>query len=107
VRLAAARALGDLDDLAEAPAELIAALANGDPELRKAAAEALTNIPDPRALDALGRALSDPDREIRAAAVHALGHIEDERATGHLLRALKDPDREVRKLAAEALGERK
>lgn len=80
VKLAAAEALGDIDEMGQQA---------------------------PAVIDALGRALGDPDPEIRGAIVHALGHIEDDRVTPHLLRALKDSHPEVRKLAAEALGERK
>lgn len=80
VKMAAAEALGDIDQMGQQA---------------------------PGVIDALGRALGDPDPEIRGAIVHALGHIEDERVTPHLLRALKDSHPEVRKLAAEALGERK
>ncbi len=86
---------------------LIASLGDTDPEVRNAAAQALGNLGDPRAVEALMRALrSDSDAGVRAMAAWALGEIEDPRAVPALGEALRrDQDAHVREMAAWALGE--
>jgi HEAT repeat protein len=107
VQIAAAAALGELDGLEAAPEELIKALSATDLLLRRAAAGALAEIADLRAVEALGRAITEPDLETRRAVVHALTQIEDDSTVPFLLRAIRDSDPEIRTMAAEALGERK
>ena len=85
-------------------AALIAALRDPDAGVRRAAAQSLGNIENPRAVDGLVAVLGDSDVEVRRAAVWALGEIEDRRAVDALLPLLKDADPEVRKSAAWALG---
>jgi HEAT repeat protein/beta-lactamase regulating signal transducer with metallopeptidase domain len=86
---------------------LSASLRDRDAEVRKSAAEALGELDDPRAVDALMRALrSDSDAGVRAMAAWALGQIEDPRAVPALGEALRDDSSaEVRAMAATALGE--
>jgi len=107
VRIAAASALGQLDELESAPDALLDALRDDSVELRRVAAEALGEIADVRAVTALGGALGETDLETRRAVVQALAQIEHESTVPFLLRAIKDSDPEIRKMAAEALGERK
>jgi cyclophilin family peptidyl-prolyl cis-trans isomerase len=85
------------------PVALQRALAGG-PELRERTAEALGQIGNPRAVDALRGLALDSDPRVRRAAVFALGELEDEGGERALLPALRDPDREVGVLAVEALA---
>ncbi len=71
--------------------------------LKRALAEALGEIGDPRAIPALVGALKDENERVRRAAAVALGRI-GAPAVPALIGALKDADREVRRAAAEALG---
>jgi HEAT repeat protein len=84
---------------------LIAALKDGSFSVRKAAAEALGKIGDPRAVEPLIAALKDKDEYVRKAAAYALGKIKDPRAVEPLIAALKDQNSDVRAAAAYALGE--
>jgi HEAT repeat protein/beta-lactamase regulating signal transducer with metallopeptidase domain len=90
-----------------AVAGLAAALTDGDPLVRLAAAEGLGAIEDPRAVEALSRALrTDESVEVRRMAAWALGEIEDAAGVPALSDALRsDRDEEVRRMAAWALGE--
>ena len=92
---------------ARAVAGLSAALTDGDPLVRLAAAEGLGGIEDPRAVEALSKALrSDESVEVRRMAAWALGEIEDAAGVPALSDALRsDKDEEVRRMAAWALGE--
>ena len=54
---------------------LIAALKDGDSDVRKAAAEALGEIKDPRAVEPLIAALKDEYSYVRQAAAEALDHL--------------------------------
>jgi len=82
---------------------LIAALKDGDPGVRQAAAESLGRIGDPRAVDPLAGLLGDANVEVRRSAVEALGNVEDARAIPALTRAAADASPVVRREAAEAL----
>ena len=75
--------------------------------VRKSAAEALGQIGDISAVEALRVALlTDGDAEVRVNAAEALGQTGDISAVGPLRAALrKDRDAEVRVSAAEALGQ--
>ena len=84
---------------------LIARLRDEDPGVRRAAANALGKLEDPRAVPALIAALGDRESEVRAAAAEALGDFHDPRAINGLSALLADSDRDVRKQALEALSE--
>jgi HEAT repeat protein len=75
-----------------------------DAGVRRAAAEALGEIGDPRAVDALLGALNDPDALLRCEAVVALGRIRDARAVPRLQVALRDEDFFMLRAGAVALG---
>ena len=83
---------------------LIAALKDGDVEVRRAAAQSLSNLEDPRAIPAFIEALKDSDAEVRTCAASALGEFEDKRAVPGLIALLKDPNTDVRHAALSSLG---
>ena len=83
---------------------LIAALKDGDVEVRRAAVQSLSNLDDPRAIPAFIEALHDSDSEVRSCAASGLGQFEDKRAIAPLMAALKDTDRDVRRAAISSLG---
>ena len=103
--IAAVEAIGNLDDLSEAPAQLVRAASAPDPALRHVVAHALAEIADPSTVPTLTRLLTDADREVRLAAVQGLGEIGAQEAAPALTKALADADPEIRRAAAEALGE--
>ena len=73
---------------------------------RRAAAEALEEVDDPRATQPLLAALSDQDPTVRVSAIHALGKDAGEEVTMHLRAHLSDPESCVRLAAAEVLAKR-
>lgn len=83
---------------------LIGALKDGDVEVRRAAAQSLANLEDPRSIPALVDALRDSDAEVRAAAASALGQFEDKRAVPGLVALLKDANKDVRHAALSSLS---
>ena len=84
---------------------LIRALSNRDPAVQYEAVEALGNIGDPAATDALMDALTgDQYSGIRWKAAEALGKI-GAPAVLPLIQALKNPDEDIRWKAAIVLGE--
>jgi HEAT repeat protein/beta-lactamase regulating signal transducer with metallopeptidase domain len=85
---------------------LIDALRDASPDVRLAAAQALGDLGDARAVAALGSAVADDDLNVRKAAVRALGELQDPRGVSALSEALRtDADPEVRAMAAWALGQ--
>ncbi len=80
-----------------------------EPVIRVAAADALGNLGDLGALDALFQALAlDLDPEVRTAAADALAELGDPAASAPLVQALaSDGDGMVRAAAVQALGELK
>jgi HEAT repeat protein len=78
-------------------------LKSSDAGKRKAAAEKLAADPDPRALEALGRATQDKDPQVRIAAVNAVGALEVEGKFDILLKSLRDAEGEVRQAAVSQL----
>jgi HEAT repeat protein len=103
--LAAAEAIGNLDDLEHAPPELVRAASSPDPEMRRAVVSALSNIEDPATASALLPLLTDPDPDIRRDVIEALGDMKSQQAKPGITRALNDKEPEVRKAAVEALAE--
>jgi HEAT repeat protein len=92
-------------------AGILDALRRGRPRARRAAANALVRLPDPRSAEPLAAALAEDDPLLRRNAAIALGEIRDtgsgrEAATidAALIRALGDPDASVRTMAAASLG---
>ena len=82
---------------------LIVALKDADVEVRRAAANSLSNLDDPRAVPALIDALRDSDSEVRCSSARGLGSLEDKRAVPGLVALLKDSNKDVRQSALSAL----
>jgi beta-lactamase regulating signal transducer with metallopeptidase domain/HEAT repeat protein len=105
VRMAAARALGELRD-ERATERLIMALADSEWRLRQLAAWALSEMKDTRAVSALCRVLlSDTQADVRRMAAEALGEIKSAEALPSLKQALNDPEPRVRAKAGWAISE--
>lgn len=75
-------------------------------EVRKAAAKALGELRDPRAIEPLINALNDPFGGVRETVAYALGNIDDSSAVYTIINALKSDDKYFREGAAKALGNR-
>ncbi|RPJ53886.1 MAG: HEAT repeat domain-containing protein [Methanobacteriota archaeon] len=70
---------------------------------RKKAAEALGSIAYPRAIGPLLKLLRDSDDGMRVIAIVSLGRLGDQKATGPLIAMLRDKNRSIREAAAESL----
>lgn len=93
-----------LQQAGKAP-ELIKALSyRKDPDIGRAAARALGELGDPRAIPALGAALQGKSDHIREAAALALSQIDHEQARETLLKALEHPQVRVRVAAIAGVG---
>lgn len=91
VRMAAARALGEVRNRNAVPA-LIGNLADGDGRVRELAVWALSELKDNRAVAALCNVLlSDARADVRRGAAEALGEIRSAEALPALKQALNDP----------------
>lgn len=89
VRVAAIQSIASRHERSVVP-DLIPLLADSSVDVRRAAVEALQQMPDPRAIAALVQALrNDSDAGVRELAAHALGQIDDERAVPGLSAALR------------------
>jgi len=89
VRLAAVEAISSRSERSVVP-DLIAILDDPSVPVRRAVAQTLSQMPDPRAIAALLQALrTDTDAEVRALAAEALGHIDDASAAPGLIAALR------------------
>jgi HEAT repeat protein len=92
VRIAAARALGEVRNHSAVPA-LIATLADADAHVRELAVWALSELKDKRAVAALCNVLlSDSRPDVRRGAAEALGEIRSTEALPALKQALNDPN---------------
>jgi HEAT repeat protein len=84
--------------------DLIAALYDERPDVRRSAAERLGDLGDARAVEPLTQALKDDDADVRQCAALALGMIGEASATALLTYALKEESNEaVREALAIAL----
>ena len=105
VRMAAARALGELRD-SRSLSKLIATLADDDWRVRELAVWALSEMKDARAVTALCNVLlSDIRAEVRRGAAEALGEISSADALPTLKQALNDKEPSVSAKAAWAISE--
>ncbi len=105
VRMAAARALGELHDH-RAGAQLIATLSDNNWRVRELVVWALSEMKDARAITALCALLiSDPRAEVRRGAAEALGEIQNAAALPALKQALQDSEPGVSSKAAWAISE--
>lgn len=96
VRMASARALGELRHRSAVPA-LVANLVDSDMRVRELAIWALSELKDKSAVRALCQVLlSDVPAEVRRGAAEALGEIRDAEALPFLKQALSDPAVRVR-----------
>jgi HEAT repeat protein/beta-lactamase regulating signal transducer with metallopeptidase domain len=92
VRMAAARALGELRNETAVP-KLIATLGDADGRVRELAVWALSELKDARAVVALCNVLLSDERvEVRQGAAEALGEIRSPEALPSLKQALNDPN---------------
>lgn len=81
-------------------------IADSDPGVRRAVADAISKINDPASLDALLNQLAvEPDPTVRAAIARALGPIQNLRAVPTLINLLSDDSLETAEAAAGALGD--
>lgn len=105
VRMAAARALGELRDRRSLDG-LIARLSDDKWHVRQVVVWALSEMKDERAVTALcGVLLSDGRAEVRRGAAEALGEISSAEALPSLKQALNDPETSVSTKAAWAIAE--
>jgi len=105
VRMAAARALGELRD-ERAVESLIDALSDGGWKVRELVAWSLGEMKEERAVQALCKMLlEDTQSEVRETAAWALGEIRSPQAVTSLNQALSDAETRVRDKAKRALSE--
>ena len=105
VRMASARALGELRDQ-RATESLIGTLLDSNWQVRQMAAWALSELKDDRAVNALGSALlSDSRPEVRRVAAEALGEIRSAEALPFLRQAANDSEASVSAKAHWAIAE--
>ena len=100
------RALKKLDDKQrkEVVAALVQVLDDRDSSVRAAVAEALGDLGDPAASDALIAQLNDPIVHVRVAAATSLGKIDGPKVVAPLCGLLSDPTEDVAVAAAHSLG---
>jgi HEAT repeat protein len=105
VREAAVRALDDLREHSAIPALEGMVLNDPDPDIRRAAANALGDFSASRSLEPLARALADRDPEVQREAAEAIGDLDDvSKAPPALVRASASTDLELRRRATRTLG---
>jgi HEAT repeat protein len=97
-----ARVLGEVASTSLG-AELIGMADDELPELRAAAARALSNAQPGHAVEVLGELSRDVVWFVRLRAVVAIGKLYDKKAIPHLIKSLTDSNRLVRMRAAEGL----
>ena len=87
-----------------AVASLVAELKHDTSFQRRAAAEALEEIDDPRRVQPLVLAARDPDPNVRVSAIYALAKETGEQVKTMLLNSLRDANPQVRLAATEVLA---
>lgn len=85
--------------------QLIQALDDANPEVRRQAAQGLGEAGSTQAIDHLLEELEDEESDIRNEAIEALGKIGDPNTIDPLIEALNDPDTRVQISAIRALAE--
>ncbi len=103
LRMAAANALGDLEE-SDAVPELAKVFDDDDPRVRARAARACGVIGDQRATEPLSGLLGDPVAGVRLEAAEALGRIGNRQALQALLELYDDSDDRVRRIAVSGFG---
>jgi beta-lactamase regulating signal transducer with metallopeptidase domain len=105
VRMAAARAIGELGDRQATPT-LVVALTDSDWRMRQMTTWALSELKDDEAVKALCTILlTDARVEVRRGAAEALGEIASAEALASLKQALNDPEPSVSTKASWAIEE--
>ena len=97
-----------VEALAELPLAVIylpEAMEDPDSGVRRAAVEAMERSGNLDAIELLITATGDPDSGVRYAAVNAVGNLGGPRAVDTLIKAIADRDHVVRTIAVEFLGE--
>jgi MFS family permease len=84
--------------------EIIQALHDPSPRIRRQAASTLAQLGDPRATEALIHQLHDHPDLVEEETVEAIGDLRDPRAVGPLVQQLASPRSMLRRAAARALG---
>ncbi len=84
--------------------EILGALHDSDPAIRRESLLALGRLGTPEALELLLWYLHEPDAALRAHSVEAIGQPGRPEGSSLLKQALHDPDSRVRRAAVEALG---
>lgn len=84
--------------------EVMHALHDPSPRIRRQAATALAKLGDPRATSALIHQLVDHPDLVEEETVEALGDLGDPAAVEHLIKLLQSPRSTLRRAAARALG---
>lgn len=103
VREVAAESFGRIrDPRAAAPLSRLAK--DNEPEVRKAAMNALATLGHRSVVKPLVAGLTDKDEEVRFAAVRGLAENPDQRAAPFLVKQLQDPSRDIRIECIHALG---
>ena len=73
---------------------------------RRAAAEALRELNDPRKIAPLLEALKDSDPTVRVSTIHSLGSVASEHVMAEILKLFRDRDPHVRLAAAQVMARR-
>jgi HEAT repeat protein len=103
LRVRAVLAIGRIGTPVATPYDLLSAVKDPAPELRRMAAFALGEIDDIKAAPLLASMLDDPDPQARALAAEALGKLKDPASLASLTRLLSDPASEVIGMTLRAL----
>jgi len=103
IRVRAALAAGRIGSPVTTPYDLIGALRDPQPELKRMAVFALGEMDDTKAAPLLALALEDADPGTRAMAAEALGKLKDTASVPALMTHMKDPDVDVAGMTLLAL----